>query len=323
MKSTNAEKSIKKSKDGFDELIPEVRPAERVHPISTDIYDDSNRQKLTKVQFNVQSSFIELAWECLRRNRFYQALVDGDENALPESAWGYRWHHKVARTHGLIRLKPYQEAYQEGEPPAWTGLDSFAEQPLAPARFTQEIRTIELQPGQVAVVFDVAGIFAGQSPWQIQADAISEILGRLSKDKFKAVPLSGKSRHKNVLVRCLKLFDLLDDHRSLAGAASVLGYGKKQKRPKDSFTNSPFSSQSLQTLTKREPVSEAVTTAFEDANEMYNLIYRHGYIKLLQGERTYKYTKGRLTPHSIVRRSTKSEALKDWTSRRKPPNDKA
>lgn len=290
----------------FDNLVLRLRPAEAIHPEPTKKFNNPKR-KLSQVELTIEDSYNEFAWEFLRRNRFYQALVDGRENLVPESRWGYTWHPNIGRVHGLVRLKPYWETYRDGDPPAWIGLDSFAER--LPITTNMEFKTvaIELQPGQIAVVFDVAGLIHGQSPWDIQASALSERLKELCENEFQTSEIRGKPPHKKVLIRRLKMFDLLDEGRTLDKAAIELKYRQKKPVSKVKSSASPFAPMHLQ-LGKPEPV----TTAFDDASEAYNLVYRHGYIALLRGEKGYTLKGKRLVPDTIMYRDEDTESQQDW-----------
>jgi len=290
----------------FENLVLRLRPVEAIHPESTGKFDKPKR-KLSQVELTVKDSYNEFAWEFLRRNRFYQALVDGHKNLVPESQWGYTCHPNIARTHGLVQLKPYWETYRDGDPPAWIGLDSFAER--LPITTNMEFNTavIELQPGQVAVVFDVAGLIHGQSPWDIQAWAVRERLKELCENEFYTNEISGKPPHKKVLIRRLKMFDLLDEGRTLVKAAIELRYRQRKPVSKVKNSQSPFAPMHLQ-LGKSEPV----TTAFDDASEAYKLVYRHGYIALLRGEKSYTLKGKRLVPDTIMYRDEDTESQQDW-----------
>jgi len=103
------------SESDFNNLVLPLRPTEAIHPETTKKFSNPKR-KLSQVDMTIKDSYNEFAWEFLRRNRFYQALVDGRKNLVPESRWGYTCHPNIERTHGLVRLKPYWETYQEGTP---------------------------------------------------------------------------------------------------------------------------------------------------------------------------------------------------------------
>lgn len=290
----------------FETLIPRLRPSEAIHPLSVKSFGHAKRE-VGKVELTAKDSYHEFAWEFLRRNRFYQALVDKHKKAVPESQWGYAWHATVPRTHGLVRLKPYWEAYDEGNPPAWIGLDSFAERLPMHADMASKSVSFNLEAGQVAVVFDLAGLISGQSPWDIQAWALRERLQELCQRHFQTDVVSGKPSHKKVLLRRLKMFDLLSQGISLDKAARELKYRQRKPIAKAKKAASPFDSIHLQ-LGKTEPV----TTAFEDASEAYNIVYRHGYIDLLRGEKDYTLQGSRLVPNTIVFNQEDADGTTDW-----------
>ena len=304
--ATTPKKSEISAEAGFDALIPRLRPAEAIHPLSTQPFEGSKR-KLRAAELTVQDSYHEFAWEFLRRNRFYQALVDKHKKSIPELEWGYAWHVSVPRTHGLVRLKPYWETYDEGNPPAWIGLDSFAERLPTHADMSAKTVSVDLQAGQVAVVLDLAGLIHGQSPWDIQAWALRERLQELCGRHFQADAVSGKPAHKKVLLRRLRMFDLLSAGMALDKAALELKYRQRKPVAKVKGTASPFDSMHLQ-IGKSEPV----TTAFEDASEAYNLVYRHGYIGLLRGEKNYMLRGSRLVPYTIVFNNEERDGQKNW-----------
>jgi hypothetical protein len=289
----------------FETLIPRLRPSEAIHPVSAQPLGHAKRE-VCKAELTVQDSYLEFAWEFMRRNRFYQALVDKNKKAVPESQWGYAWHATAPRVHGLVRFKPYWETYGEGSPPAWIGLDSFAERLPANVSIASKSVSVDLQAGQVAVVFDLAGLIHGQSPWDIQVWALRERLQELCQLHFKIDVVSGKPPHKKVLLRRLRMFDLLSNDTPLDKAALELKYRHRKQSIKAKSTASPFDPGHLQ-LGKSEPV----TTAFEDASEAYNLVYRHGYIGLLRGEKNYTLQGQRLVPDSIVNSEDRDDA-KDW-----------
>ncbi len=292
--------------DNFDSLIPNQRPSEAIHPLSSKPFTKPKR-KLHKVELSVQSSYHEFAWEFLRRNRFYQALVDQRSNAVSDAEWGYRWQTSAPRVHGLVRIKPYWETYNEGDPPAWIGLDSFAERLPNSVDMAPKNVCLNLQAGQVAVVLDLAGLIDGQSPWDIQLWALRERLQEISQDQLQVVPVSGKPHHRKVLLRRLKMFDLLSDGMPLNKAASELKYRQRKPVAKVKGPISAFDPVHLQ-LGKLEPV----TTAFEDASEAYHFVYRHGYISLLRGEKNYTLQGGRLVPNSIAFAQEPDKGDQEW-----------
>ena len=276
----------------FDDLIPPQRPSEKIHPLSTEVFKKP-KKKLLKTDLDIDLSYSELAWEFLRRNRFYQAMVDGHSKAQSVSKWGHQWDVRVPRTHGLARTKPYWETYQDGEPPSWLGLSSFAERLPTSTSMDAKAVMVELQPGQVAVVFDVAGIISGQSPWDIQAWATRERLMEMCKRDFHTTAIAGKPLHRKVLVRRLRMFDLLSlgGDWSLERASVELQYRRKRTTQLHNGKINPF--QNLGKL-------ETLTAAFDHANEAYRLVYRHEYMELLRGDKNYTLKDGQLIPDTII-----------------------
>ena len=208
------------------------------------------------------------------------ALVNNKIKQLPETEWGYRWHKDVPRTHGLMELKPYTEGYNEGSPPRWFGLDSFAESLPTTAALETITVPITLRPGQVAIVFDLGGHFV-DSPWNVQAFAAQEQLEKLAKNHYGVEGLTKKDKHKEVLLRRLAMFDEINSNRSIQQAeANILGDEALSKLILKRKVPSPFP---IEVIEKK-----ASSRAYEDVQAAYDLIYRHGYIKLIGAEKFFK-----------------------------------
>jgi hypothetical protein len=271
----------------FDLLIPASRPSKGVNPEVTAIwkYDYSHT-----INVNEESSYLEFAWECLRRNRYYMALIDNKRKSRPETEWGYQWHKNVARTHGLLELKPYTEGYNEGAPPRWIGLDSFAESLPTTAALETITVPITLKPGQVAIVFDLGGHFV-DSPWNVQLFAAHEQLEKLAKKLYGVNGLSKKDKHKKVLVRRLAMFDEINSNRTIQQAeANILGDEAHSKLIQKRRVASPFPVEVIE--------KKASTRAYEDVQAAYDLIYRHGYIQLIGAEKHFKVDGNRFRVHT-------------------------
>ncbi len=279
-----------KTNDDFDKLVPRVRGKEISHPESTAAFAESKKDFRTLTEPTEDTPLVVYAWEFLRRNRFYQAIVDKRKDALPTSQWGFKSHPLEPNTHGLTKLKPYWEDYDQREPPKWIGLDSFAERTMVSICDEPQEVTLKLMPGQVAVVFDTYGVLNGRSPIEIQTNAVSFYLSQLAERQYQIKTLKNKSIHQSVLLRRWKLMKLLfDDGITLSKAADKLGYPKKDQAGAGKLEG--FGSR-FQQVQKKEPV----TTAFEDANFIYSSIYRHGYIDLLARKSGYIIEDGRLVP---------------------------
>jgi hypothetical protein len=299
--------------EAFNQLIPKARPVQEIHPESSKRFSKPRHNKWKLVTLDEESSYHEFAWEFLRRNRFYQALVDAKENALPETAWGYKWAAQATRTHGLTRLKPYCESYSDGNPPAWQGLDSFAQRlPSTVSQDSSQV-TLNLQAGQVAIVFDVGGILNGQSAWDIQTWAARERLNELCQTTYQTTEVKYGLGHKRVLVRRLALLKMLSEGKELQKAFRELYKarkpfaGKQLKNKSKSLRTDSADQVNQKAAAMMDQVVKTFsqtpsTTAFEDAAKIYNYIYRHGYIDLLRGEKTYQLNGPSLIPHTIALR---------------------
>jgi hypothetical protein len=286
----------------FEKLIPRLRPAEAIHPESSNDFVKPKR-KLSKAELTEESSYHEFAWEFLRRNRFYQALVDLRKKSVPETQWGYQWHPDVPRAHGLVHVKPYWEPYQVGDHPSWRGLDSFAEQLPHTTNMKNTSVEVRLRPGQIAVVFDVGNMIASQSPWEKQVWAIEQRLKYLCKNDFNAVPISGKPEHRKVLLRRLKMFDLLSSGTPLNVAANELNLTYQKKKIAKSKNQKPNMFASL-------APPKPITTAFDDASAAYRNVYRHGYLSLLRGDDHYILQDKHLVPTTILENN--NSMPEDW-----------
>lgn len=161
------------------------------------------------------STYSEYAWEFLRRNRFYQAMVDGNRPAFDLAEWGYRPTPAHEPGFGLRRVKHYTERHDDS-PPHWEPFAAMEDRLRHTRRHFKHHRpTIEYPGAQVAVVFDLAPVFGpGTCALQKQADFAVKYLERLRK---KYVPQEFTASHieainqptKKLLRGYLKLADLV------------------------------------------------------------------------------------------------------------------
>jgi hypothetical protein len=290
----------------FDALVPRLRVKEAIHPESTIPFSESKKPLNTTTPLTERTPIVVFAWEFLRRNRFYQALVDERKDALPASEWGFRSHPLQPKTHGLSVLKPYWEEYDQGDLPNWIGLDTFAKRTEMMISDKPQEVTIQLLPGQVAVIFDTYGLLNGRSPVEIQTDAASFYLAQLAEKQYQIKTIKNKSVHRSVLIRRWELMLLLiDEGKPLTRAAEHLKYPTKtlnvnKKRGAPSFGHE---------LVKKS--KEPVTTAYEDADFVYRCMYRHGYMDLLARKESYVIEDGRLVPfvRSVTMEAMIEEAM--------------
>jgi hypothetical protein len=296
----------------FESLIPLKRPYGGFHPPKTRIWTFENENRINTDGLNENTDSIVFAWELLRRNKYYMALVERKKGAIPESEWGFRWDKKIERTHGLMELKNYWEKFDEGKPPRWIGLDAFAEQVQAQQIAKEAKQTqVTLKPGQIAVVFDLANLFH-ESPWRIQLFALQDHLERLSKEKLKGKIVQGKTHHKSVLLRRLRTLDALSSGCDFTEASAKAHRQQvKEEMSSKGIIASPF--ENLVINTDKKP------TVYEDLDGAYKLIYHHGYLKLAAGDGLYKLDGDRLRPYTyseIMGEEEKRQIqLKDLQSR--------
>lgn len=279
----------------FETLVPAKRPRGAFHPLTTERwYKNTDLHRFKSSQVTAESDAIVFAWEFLRRNRYYMSLVDKRYLQIPAEEWGFQWSKKVDRTHGLLELKHYSEHFHEGKPPRWIGLDSFAET-MQQQRVTSEHKDIKLaiKPGQLVVVLDLGSIFH-VSPWRQQIFALHDFLENFTKSDHKIEGLEGKSLHKAILMRRLRVLDEVTKGIPVREAGKLASRLHATETVKSLKKVSPFGATGDFGVTK--------PTCYEDLNEAYKLVYRHGYLKLaiqdviykIDGERMRPYTYGEL-----------------------------
>lgn len=265
-----------------------------IHPPESAKFAEPKRpaEKWDDVELDQYSSHAEFAWEFLRRNRFYQALVDKRKDVPPLDDWGFKWHPNAEPTHGLVKVKPYWEAYYEGEPPQWRGLDDFLAQLPKDCDPTRREFKTTLQPGQIAIVLDIGGTFGGKSPWQTQLVALGERLSGFS------TPFKYKVMHRAVLLRRWGLLKLMSDFgvpfdSAIRDPAYTSLYESRKDKAKKALQKSkpgpkmnPFAGM----LRKEVPP----TTTKEDFAALHGLVYAHGYLKILSGEGLFYERDGRM-----------------------------
>jgi hypothetical protein len=162
-------------------------------------------------QLTDQSSYSEYAWAFVRRNRFYQAMVDRVRPAFDLEAWGYRGTADMPSGYGLLKAKHYREPFNEGMPVQWEAIDGFARQlallrPAASAHPTP----IDFPRSQVAIVFDLAPLLGpGGTAIDIQIDLARTRLHELA-DRLAQRAAARKNAPSKPLLRAqLRIADLL------------------------------------------------------------------------------------------------------------------
>lgn len=133
---------------------------------------------------NDGSSYSEYAWEFLKRNRFYQAMVDKRTPAFDLAQWGYRPTPAHEVGFGLKHVKPYTESHADAIPD-WAPIAAWTERLQHTIdHFKNHQPQIEYPGEQVAVVFDLAPICGpGTIALQTQAALAVKFLERLVNER--------------------------------------------------------------------------------------------------------------------------------------------
>jgi len=126
-----------------------------------------------------ESTFAEYAWEFLRRNRFYQAMIDNVKPSFNLDEWGYSAAPCYVSSCGLAEpYKHYAENYKENKEPEWAPLwaiETRMQETLKSKKFAR--LDIEYPGLQIPFVFDVASVFGpGSIGLQTQADLAVKLI---------------------------------------------------------------------------------------------------------------------------------------------------
>lgn len=174
------------------------------------------------------SKYSEYAWAFLRRNRFYQALIDKTTPALDQNAWGYRREPEANAGFGLVKEKDYREAYATGKPVEWQAIHDFRQRMQRVYRPTDSTTTrLEYPRSQIEIIFDFGPVMGPGTPAiEIQIALAQEKLKELAK-KFateleKKTGISTEQRKnapkKQMLRAQLRIADLLSEPKALVMA---------------------------------------------------------------------------------------------------------
>ena len=244
------------------------------------------------------SSYSEYAWEFLRRNRFYQAMVDKRMPAFDLAEWGYRPSPAHEVGFGLKHVKPYTESY-ENSVPHWTPITAWTDRMQHTLdHFKHHRPQIEYPGAQVAVVFDLEPVFGpGTVALQTQAEIAVKYLERLLAARANAQsgpPTGGEAsieptyKPRPALLRgYLRLADVLSSPQTLP----LTG---KEHLPKAKQRNTPsmLTMDEAATLLpdydvtddKRENITDGqrLDRARRYADKAYRLIYGWECLNLLK-----------------------------------------
>jgi hypothetical protein len=178
-----------------------------------------------------ESTYSEYAWEFLRRNRFYQALIDKTKPAFDENDWGYRREPEAFPVYGIYGLPPkrYDEAYAQGKPVEWYGIHDFVRDRLnIMSRPGGRNNTpLEHVRSQIEIIFDFGPVFGPGTPAiEIQIalaqEKLKELAGKFASELEKKTGVSIVQRKnapkKEILRAQLRIVDLLSEPEALVMA---------------------------------------------------------------------------------------------------------
>lgn len=191
-----------------------------IHPILVGDYKSKKKIKIPLSQGDAKhyghltdkSLFAEYAWEFLRRNRFYQAMIDNVNPSFDLDEWGYSAGPSHAASCGLTQpYKHYAESYEEN-PPEWAPLWAISARLHETLRSREFSRTSIEYPGQqVPFVFDIASTFGpGSIGLQMQADLAVKSIEEYLKARNQRPPPGLINRPGKPKLRMyLRLADLM------------------------------------------------------------------------------------------------------------------
>lgn len=165
---------------------------------------------------NDHSDYSEYAWAFLRRNRYYQLMVD--EQALDE-AWKYvpaQSNHEAG--YGLLRRKHYFEPYSEGLPVQWRGIHDFSHdlRHLSGKMKAPRQASDHHVDSERAVWFDTAELLGpGCTALQIQAELVRAKLAHENGDAIPPPFMRPYGPDKGLLRAQLRIADLLSQPKRL------------------------------------------------------------------------------------------------------------
>lgn len=225
------------------------RDAGSIHPLMVSEFEPKKKLAVPKqgnakeyAGLNDDSTYSEYAWEFLRRNRFYQAMVDAKRPSFDLNEWGYRPTPTHEAGFGLQRAKHYSESHEESAPP-WTPLAAMAERMQdTVAHFRHLPARIEYPGTQIAVVFDLAPVFGpATTALQTQADFAVKYLERFLSmrnlpqashaQEGQAATEPANKPNPQLLRGYLRLADVLSNPQSLLAENTDLPMAKRRGKP--------------------------------------------------------------------------------------------
>ncbi|APW42030.1 hypothetical protein [Rhodoferax saidenbachensis] len=226
-----------------------AREVGRIHPTVVEHFEPQTKLGAPKpgnakeyADLNDDSTYSMYAWEFLRRNRFYQAMVDDLCPSFDLAQWGYRPTPAHEPSFGLTHVKHYSESHEESLP-HWAPIMMMAgRMQHTITHFKHHQSPIEYPGAQVAVVFDLAPVFGpGTVALQTQADFAVKYLERLlstgnlsqafhaSDDETVKEPTNRPNRQ--LLRGYLRLADVLSNPQTLLSENTDLPMAKRRGKP--------------------------------------------------------------------------------------------
>jgi len=247
---------------------------------------------------NDDSPFAEYAWEFLRRNRFYQAMIDNARPYFNIDDWGYRPRPGYPSICGLMEpYKHYSESYGDN-PPEWKSfweIETRIKDAMLQFRRQKQV-TIEYPGQQVAFFFDLEEVFGpGVIGLKKQADiAVKQIMAHLGEQALasESEDIAAKSTYRSNkadLRRYLRLADLLTIPQAIESNGDT-STGKKQRRVltiKEAALRLP----PYDFGKKDKSDEEKIKSAYDFADEAREYIYGWKCLTLLTFEDDPKKTK--------------------------------
>lgn len=159
-----------------------------------------------------ESPYSEYAWAFLRRNRFYQRLVDKGLPNLTKENWEYADGPKNATPIGLVHEKHYKERFTDGTRVEWWGIHTFEGPVKMATRGPQMSQPFKLvwPKSQVALIFDVGPLLGDNTTAiDLQIDMAKVHLRELAKAAGISFPEKSRSPDRKLLRAQLRVADLL------------------------------------------------------------------------------------------------------------------
>ena len=222
------------------------------------------------------SSYSEYAWAFLRRNRFYQRLIDRAKPNITVENWEYANDLEDQPPIGLINQKPYKEAFAVGVPVEWWGIHSFQEQlrPKIDGPQYQEMRATDWPMTQVSLTFDI-GPMLGPTTAALDAQICiaKAYLQALAKSKNVSFPGKLKPPDKSLFRAQLRVADLLSAPQYSPVATDSYGQLKKNKKRNRTWLSISQVAELLPTYDlKRKGLNGAAATRTQKINRASELV---------------------------------------------------